>query len=107
LVPPENLWANISTYIYKGKILQSYSSGYRIVHYFYLDRIYKILRIFLPFLKKGKNLYPSSREFIWLYKQNEEATWTFGNNTIGFFGFLFPLKAGWLFLGFVWKPRKQ
>jgi hypothetical protein len=40
-------------------------------------------------------------------------------NTTGLFGFLFPLKAGWLFLGFHlpaslelaiagrWKPRKQ
>ena len=31
-------------------------------------------------------------------KQNKEATLTFSNNTIGLFGFLFPLKTGWLFL---------
>jgi len=48
----------------------------------------------LPFLKKGKNLNPSSRKF-------------FGNNTIGFFGFSFPLKAGLPFLCFVRKQRKQ
>jgi hypothetical protein len=28
----------------------------------FLDRIYRIIRILLPFLKKGKKPYPSSRE---------------------------------------------
>jgi len=30
----------------------------------FFDRIYRICRIFLPFLKKGKKCQPSSRELI-------------------------------------------
>jgi len=37
---------------------------------------------------------------IWSKKYNEEVTQTFGNNTIDLFGFISPLKAGLLFLGF-------
>jgi len=34
-----------------------------------LDRIYRMNRIFLPFLKKGKKFYPSLREKIGIEKR--------------------------------------
>ncbi len=43
------------------------------------DRINRIIRIFLPFQKKGKKNHPSSRELNLAVRNNERATHTFEN----------------------------
>jgi hypothetical protein len=79
-------------------LYKTYSFAYICLSILYLDRIYRISRIVLPFTRSAGQAAERQKP-ISLFdrvnlpiKQNKEATWTFGNNTIGLFGFLFRWK---------------
>ncbi len=67
-----------------------------------LSQDYRITKIFLPFLKKGKKHQPSLREGVHPFHQHNR--YTRENAFIIDSLALFSAKAELRFRGFIWKP---